>query len=116
MNIKDQVNLITGGCGRIGKAAAMEFAKLGSHLVIADIDKTKLEDLKNEILLNFNVDIKTVKCDITKQSEVKNLVHIPMRALIHIQNIAPGPPIEIATATPAIFPIPTVAESAVVKA
>ena len=39
-----------------------------------------------------------------------------MRPLIHIQNIAPGPPIEIATATPAIFPIPTVAERAVVKA
>ena len=53
---------------------------------------------------------------ITASAEVKNLVDIPMRPLIHIQNIAPGPPIEIATATPAIFPIPTVAERAVVKA
>ena len=53
---------------------------------------------------------------ITANDDVKNLVVIPIIPLIHIQNIAPGPPIEIATATPAILPIPTVAESAVVKA
>ena len=53
---------------------------------------------------------------ITANDDVKNLVDIPIIPLIHIQNIAPGPPIEIATATPAILPIPTVAESAVVKA
>ena len=31
----------------------------------------------------------------------------------HIQNMAPGPPIAIAPATPAILPVPTVAASAV---
>ena len=49
-------------------------------------------------------------------ADVKNFVDIPITALIHIQNIAPGPPIEIATATPAIFPIPIVADNAVLKA
>ena len=53
---------------------------------------------------------------ITANAEVKNFVDIPIIPLTHIQNIAPGPPIEIATATPAILPIPTVAESAVVRA
>src|SRR5690606_2468739 len=48
--------------------------------------------------------------------EVKNLVLIPIMALIHIQNTAPGPPMEMATATPAIFPIPMVEDKAVVKA
>ena len=47
---------------------------------------------------------------------VKNLVDIPITALTHIQKTAPGPPMAIATATPAILPIPTVAESAVVNA
>ena len=36
--------------------------------------------------------------------------------LTHIQKIAPGPPIEIATDTPAILPIPTVADNAVESA
>ena len=45
--------------------------------------------------------------------QVKNLVAIPTRALIHIQNNAPGPPRDIATATPAILPIPTVLDKAV---
>ena len=42
-----------------------------------------------------------------------NLVAIPSRAVTHIQNRAPGPPKWIANATPAMFPIPTVADSAV---
>ncbi len=41
--------------------------------------------------------------------QVKNLVATPTKALIHIQKIAPGPPVTIAIATPLIFPIPTVA-------
>src|SRR5690606_13410558 len=45
--------------------------------------------------------------------QVKKLVAIPTTALTHIQNRAPGPPIAIATATPAILPIPTVDASAV---
>ena len=52
---------------------------------------------------------------ITASAEVKNLVDIPIRPLIHIQNNAPGPPNDIATATPAIFPIPTVLDRAVRK-
>ena len=36
--------------------------------------------------------------------------------LIHIQNKAPGPPAAIAVATPTIFPVPIVEESAVHKA
>ena len=47
---------------------------------------------------------------------MKNFVAIPTIALIHIQNNAPGPPKEIATATPAILPIPTVLDKAVDKA
>ena len=31
----------------------------------------------------------------------------PKRAIIHIQKTAPGPPMAIAVATPARFPVPT---------
>ena len=45
-----------------------------------------------------------------------NFVDIPKKPAIINQNVAPGPPIEITIATPAIFPIPTVPDTAVVNA
>ena len=44
------------------------------------------------------------------------LVAIPKKPVIHIQNNAPGPPTDIAPATPAILPVPTVPASAVISA
>ena len=41
---------------------------------------------------------------------------MPKNAVTHIQKRAPGPPMRMASATPAMLPIPTVAESAVVRA
>ena len=40
---------------------------------------------------------------------------MPNNAVIHIQKIAPGPPKNIAVATPAMFPVPTVADKAVIS-
>ncbi len=54
--------------------------------------------------------------NITASVPSKNLVAMPTTALIHIQKMAPGPPIERATATPAMLPIPTVAAMALVSA
>ena len=45
-----------------------------------------------------------------------NLVVIPKIAVIHIQKIAAGPPIQIAKATPPMFPVPTAPDIAVVSA
>ena len=44
------------------------------------------------------------------------LVAMPKKAVIHIQNTAPGPPETMAVATPAMLPVPMVAESAVISA
>ena len=41
---------------------------------------------------------------------------MPMIAVIHIQKIEPGPAMEIAKATPAIFPSPIVPERDVERA
>ena len=53
---------------------------------------------------------------ITDNVQVKNLVAIPKIAVTHIQNIAPGPPTCIATATPAMFPSPIVPEREAARA
>ena len=41
---------------------------------------------------------------------------MPINPQTIIQNVAPGPPKAIAKATPAIFPLPTVPETAVARA
>ena len=41
---------------------------------------------------------------------------MPTRAMIHIQNTAPGPPTAMAAATPAMLPLPTVPASTVERA
>ena len=41
---------------------------------------------------------------------------MPTRAVIHIQKTAPGPPRKMAVATPAMLPVPMVADSEVIKA
>ena len=38
---------------------------------------------------------------------------MPRKAMTHIQNTAPGPPIRMAPATPTMLPVPTVAARAV---
>ena len=45
-----------------------------------------------------------------------SFVAMPRKPIIHIQNTAPGPPSEIAIATPPMLPSPTVADSAVESA
>ena len=45
-----------------------------------------------------------------------NLSDMPIRPATIIQKVAPGPPIETATATPAMLPSPTVPDSAVASA
>ena len=45
----------------------------------------------------------------------EKMVAIPKKAASHIQKIAPGPPIAMAVATPARFPVPTCAAIAVAK-
>ena len=41
---------------------------------------------------------------------------MPSSAVIHIQNTAPGPPVEMAMATPAMLPVPTRLASPVTNA
>ena len=45
-----------------------------------------------------------------------NFADMPSSPATMSQNVAPGPPTEMATATPAMLPMPTVPETAVVSA
>ena len=56
--------MITGGAGAIGKKTAIEMAKQGSEIVIADVRQDALETAKKEIKEATGKDIEIINCDL----------------------------------------------------
>ena len=71
----DKVVLITGGSRGIGKATATLYAKNGYNVVINYVnDEISAEALKKELEDNYNVKVLTIKCDVSNEVEVRNMV------------------------------------------
>jgi 3-oxoacyl-[acyl-carrier protein] reductase len=79
MKLKDRVAIITGAARGIGKAIALTFVREGAKIVLVDVDKERLETLKNEIEKNRR-EVMTLSCDITKSPEVQAMVNQVKRA------------------------------------
>ena len=56
--------MITGGAGAIGKKTAIEMAKQGADVVIADIRQDALETAKTEIKEATGKDVEIINCDL----------------------------------------------------
>ena len=75
MDFKNKVVLITGASSGIGKQTAIEFAKLGSSIILVARRKNKLEQVENE-LKQFNVTTLVCACDVSKKDQVENMSKI----------------------------------------
>ncbi len=69
---RKKVAVITGAASGIGKEFAIALAKMGTNLVITDINMERLEATKKE-LETFGVKVMAEKCDVSKALEVKKL-------------------------------------------
>lgn len=58
--------LITGCTSGIGKSLAYVFARNNHHLILVSRNINKLNELKEELLSNFNVDIKVLSIDLSE--------------------------------------------------
>ncbi len=56
--------MITGGAGAIGKKTAIEMAKQGAEIVIADVRQDALETAKKEIKEATGKDVEIINCDL----------------------------------------------------
>ena len=73
MKLKDRVAIITGAARGIGKAIALTFVRDGVKVALVDVDQKQLEALKNEIEKRKG-EVITISCDITKSSDVNEMV------------------------------------------
>ena len=72
MDFKNRSVLITGASSGIGKQTAIEFAKLGSNIILVARRKEKLDELASE-LEKFNVSILVCQCDVSNKEQVKEM-------------------------------------------
>lgn len=73
--IKDfegKVAVITGGASGIGRSLACSFAKRGSKIVIADVNKETLDETAQE-LENIGSEVLSVITDVSDREEVSHL-------------------------------------------
>ncbi|MBW2963468.1 SDR family oxidoreductase [Candidatus Woesearchaeota archaeon] len=71
-SLKNKVVVITGASSGIGKAAALEFAKKKSKIVLAARRTEKLKELEN-FIKRFNPNVLSVQTDVSKKTDVQNL-------------------------------------------
>lgn len=74
--MKKTVVLVTGSNRGIGASCIEEFAKMGASVIInyCHHEQEALE-LEKMIQENYNVDTMAIKCDISKEEEVENMVN-----------------------------------------
>ncbi len=73
ISMKGKRIMITGAGGGIGFAAAKRFAEAGGDLYLVDIDRKKLSQARRNIQNEFQVEIETMKVDLSKKEEIDAL-------------------------------------------
>jgi 3-oxoacyl-[acyl-carrier protein] reductase len=68
------VAIVTGGARGIGKAIAFTFVREGARVVLVDVDQKSMEASNKEIE-KMGGKALTISCDITKRSEVNEMVN-----------------------------------------
>lgn len=79
MKLKDRVAVITGSASGIGRASALEFAKEGARVVIADINPVGARETVTQIKSAAGTAIE-VETDVSDPQSVQELVEKAIRS------------------------------------
>jgi NAD(P)-dependent dehydrogenase (short-subunit alcohol dehydrogenase family) len=74
MNLKGRCALITGATGGIGQEIALTIAELGGNLILVDRPKSNYDVLKQKILVNWNVNIECMDCNLESEKSRMELI------------------------------------------
>ena len=83
--MKNLVALVTGSSRGIGKSIVIELAKVGVNVVINyNKHENKAKELESYIKNNYDVSVLCIKCDVSKEDEVINMVNTITDTFGHI--------------------------------
>ena len=74
MKLKNKVAIVTGSRRGIGLGIVIELAKEGANVVVSDINLKDCEKVCKKIEKKYRVKTLAVECDVSKKSDVDNLV------------------------------------------
>ena len=83
MRLKDRVAIVTGAARGIGRAVAWIFVREGAKVILVDLEKAGLEALQEEVRKRGGEAL-AVPCDVSKVSEVKEMVEKVLRIFSRI--------------------------------
>jgi len=99
-----QVAVVTGGASGIGRGIALELARRGASIALADINTARLDATVAE-LLGIGVDALGVQCDVTSDEEVDRFRDVTFNRFGHVDVLCNnagvavlGPPERVAMA------------------
>lgn len=77
MQLGGKVAVITGGASGIGKGTALAMARLGTEIVLADINDRRLEETRAEIAA-LGGRVIAVHCDVSTDADVQHLAKVAL--------------------------------------
>ena len=81
----NRVVLVTGSSQGIGKSIAREFAKIGYDVVINyNNSKDEALSLKKELEDNYQIKALAIKCDISKEDEIDEMINSIIKEFDHV--------------------------------
>jgi 3-oxoacyl-[acyl-carrier protein] reductase len=83
MRLKDRVAVVTGAARGIGRAVAWIFVREGAKVVLVDLEKAGLEALQEEVRKRGGEAL-ALPCDVSKASEVKEMIEKVLRIFSRI--------------------------------
>jgi NAD(P)-dependent dehydrogenase (short-subunit alcohol dehydrogenase family) len=75
MQLNGKVAVITGGASGIGKGTALAMARLGTDIVIADVNDRRLDEARDEIAA-LGGRVLAIHCDVAKEGDIQRLAQI----------------------------------------
>ena len=75
MQLEGKVAVITGGASGIGKGTALAMARLGTDIVIADVNDRRLDEARGEIAA-LGGRVLAIHCDVAKEANLQRLAQV----------------------------------------
>jgi NAD(P)-dependent dehydrogenase (short-subunit alcohol dehydrogenase family) len=73
-SLSGKVIVLTGSAGRVGSRFSDVLSEAGANVILVDIDDAKNKKLEKRLMKKYHVKPYAINCDITVESEVKDLV------------------------------------------